>query len=123
MPAVSRAMSAHIEFLYWNECPSHERALVLLQEAMARHRLSPDQLEVRQIVDEPQAQRERFVGSPTIRIDGDDITPPPEDQPYALSCRLYRHRNGRPSPLPDFQDLDDALAAAGTLGSSKGDHQ
>ena len=55
--------------------------------------------------------QERFVGSPTIRVDGRDISPPPADEAPSLSCRIYRLRDGRPSPTPDPADLRDALAS------------
>jgi len=38
--------------------------------------------------------------------------PPGGDEPTGLTCRLYRRRDGRPSPTPDPADLRDALAAA-----------
>jgi hypothetical protein len=52
-----------------------------------------------------------FVGSPTIRIDGDDIVPP-GDEPTGLTCRIYHTRAGRISPLPDPADLRAALTRA-----------
>lgn len=61
---------------------------------------------------EAAADHERFVGSPTIRIDGDDIQPPGDDEPLGLSCRIYRLRDGRVSPTPDPEDVIDALERA-----------
>ena len=49
------------------------------------------------------------MGSPTIRIDGEDLFPPGEE-PAGLTCRIYRLRDGRVSPLPDPADLREALA-------------
>ena len=54
-----------------------------------------------EIATDEQARRERFFGSPTIRIDGEDVVPPAEGDPVGLSCRVYRLRDGRPSPTPD----------------------
>lgn len=117
-------MGASIEFIYWEQCPSHQRALTQLREAMGRYGLSDNQLEIRAIATDEQAVQERFVGSPTIRVDGRDVVEPDDGQPYVLGCRLYRHRDGRPSPLPDQRDLDDALAPlAGSPSSRKGEHQ
>ncbi len=97
-----------IEFLFWEGCPSHERALSQLREQMRELRLPESDLTVIEVKDAADAQRERFVGSPTIRIEGVDVSDP-EDQPYGLECRLYYHRDGRPSPLPDQDDLREAL--------------
>ena len=49
---------------------------------------------------------------PTIRIDGEDILPPGEEEAAGLTCRIYRLRDGRVSPTPDPDDLRDALARA-----------
>jgi len=70
-------------------------------------------LEVIEVTDEAEARRVGFPGSPTIRIDGEDLADPGPDVPLGLSCRVYRRRDGRVSPLPDREDLSQALRAAG----------
>lgn len=101
----------HVELLYWDGCPSHPRALADLRAAMSELGLDPEAVEVRRVDTEQQAARERFAGSPTIRIDGRDIRDP-GDEPYGLTCRIYNRRDGRISPTPDPLDLRDALRAA-----------
>jgi len=105
----------HVEFLWWDGCPSWERALERLRAEMADQGLDPAGIEIREVETEHAAEREGFVGSPTIRVDGRDVQPLGEE-PIGLTCRLYRLRDGRVSPLPDPADLRDALAAglAGT---------
>ena len=98
-----------IELLWWKGCPSWERALGELREAVAETGLDPDSIVVRHVDSEPEAAEEQFVGSPTIRIDGHDIQPP-GDEPAGLNCRVYRLRDGRYSPTPDPADLRDALS-------------
>lgn len=73
--------------------------------------LDPDSIVVREIETDAEAERESFPGSPTIRIDGEDVQPP-GDNPIGLSCRVYRLRDGRTSPLPDREDVEEALRAA-----------
>ena len=105
-----------VELLWWRECPSWERALAELREEMLALGLDPASVEVREVATEEAAEREGFVGSPTIRIDGRDLQPP-KDEPAGLTCRVYRLRDGRHSPLPDRADVRDALAArAGVVG-------
>ena len=58
------------------------------------------EIEVIKVETDEQAQHLRFIGSPTIRVDGQDIDPPPPDAYYALTCRAYRLDDGRISPLP-----------------------
>lgn len=99
----------HVELLYWSQCPSWQRAQKQLLEAMTEVGLSPDHLERREITTIEAAQKERFYGSPTVRVDGKDIQSPVPGSQIGLSCRIYRHRDGRISPLPDPQDIHKAL--------------
>jgi hypothetical protein len=89
-----------VEFLYWADCPSHERALALLREVMAEVQIQAP-IEITEIKTETEAEQYQFYGSPTIRVNGADIAPLTEYsiQP-SLTCRAYRHANGRISPLP-----------------------
>jgi hypothetical protein len=100
-----------VELLYWEGCPSHTKALEELKEAMADVGCDPGGVVVREVATEAQASAERFVGSPTVRIDGVDVQPPGEE-PVGLTCRIYRRRDGRVSPTPDPADLRDALRRA-----------
>jgi hypothetical protein len=83
-----------------------------VREVMAGQGLDPESLVVTEIKTEADAENEGFHGSPTIRIAGDDLQPAEEDEPIGLSCRVYRHWDGRPSPLPDPDDVRDALIRA-----------
>jgi hypothetical protein len=98
-----------VELLWWKGCPSWTQTLADLQAAAAEAGLEPDRIVVREIDDDAHAEAERFVGSPTIRVDGRDILPPDHEDPPSLTCRVYRLRDGRISPTPDPEDLRDAL--------------
>lgn len=98
--------------LWWEGCPSWGQALEQLRAAMSEAGLDPGAIELREVPTEDQARTHRFVGSPTIRIDGRDVQPPPDGEPLGLTCRVYRLRDGRFSPTPDPADLRDALARA-----------
>ncbi len=97
-----------VELLWWSGCPSWEEAIELVREEMAATGLDPERLEVREVHTDGEAEREGFVGSPTIRVDGRDVQDP-GDEPAGLTCRVYRLRDGRISALPDPADLRDAL--------------
>jgi hypothetical protein len=105
------SVAPRVELLWWRGCPSWGRARELLREEMAALGMDPGAVEVREVVTEADAERERFAGSPTIRVEGRDVQPPGEE-PAGLTCRIYRLRDGRVSPLPDRADVRDALAAA-----------
>ena len=100
-----------VELLFWDGCPSHPQALEELRAAMAELGLDPDQVLVREVDSERLADRERFVGSPTIRVAGADIQDP-GDEPVGLTCRVYRLRDGRISPPPDPATVREALETA-----------
>jgi len=100
-----------VELLFWDGCPSYPRALDELRAAMAQEGLDPGTVVVREIGMQADATRERFVGSPTIRVDGVDVRPL-VGEPVGLTCRVYYRRDGRISPTPDPADVRDALAAA-----------
>jgi hypothetical protein len=84
----------------------------MLREAMKEAGLDPESIEVREVDTEASAEREEFVGSPTIRVEGRDVQAPSEGEPTGLACRVYRRRDGRTSPLPDPEDLRDVLRTA-----------
>ena len=102
-------MDPVVELLWWEECPSWERALETLRVEMDAAGIDPSALAVTEIETEEDAGRQGFPGSPTIRVRGRDIQPPGPDQPIGLTCRVYRRRDGRVSPLPDPEDIRDAL--------------
>jgi hypothetical protein len=97
-----------VELLWWEGCPSHPQALEDLRAAMREQGLDPQSVEVREVRTEADAEREGFIGSPTIRVDGRDVVPP-AGEPTGLSCRVYHLRDGRVSPVPDPEDLREAL--------------
>jgi hypothetical protein len=100
-----------VELLWWRGCPSAQPAIELVREEMERLGLASSALSVREVRDQADAERERFVGSPTIRVDGRDMQDP-GDEPLGLTCRVYRLADGRVSALPDRADVSAALAAA-----------
>ena len=93
-----------VELLYWAGCPSHPAALADLRAALG----DGVAVTAREVITEDQAIAEGFPGSPTIRVDGEDLFP--SFEPPSLSCRIYRLADGRFSPTPDPGLLREALA-------------
>lgn len=105
------APSPRVELLWWSGCPIWEEAVALVRREMEGAGLDPQKLEVREVSTDAEAEGEKFVGSPTIRVDERDIADPGEE-PVGLTCRVYRLRDGRISALPDREDVRDALRRA-----------
>src|SRR3954471_22789561 len=83
-----------IELLYFDGCPSHEAFLPRLRELLARAGVDAPVAE-RRVESDTDAQRERFLGSPTLRVDGVDVDPDAgERTDCGLKCRLYRTEEG-----------------------------
>jgi hypothetical protein len=99
-----------IELLWWEGCPSTPSALAELRAALAELGVDPDLVELREVSADGEARQLGFVGSPTIRVDGDDLFPPGDDEPAGLNCRVYHLRDGRVSPTPDPVLLREALS-------------
>ena len=97
-----------IELLWWEGCPSYPQALHELRGILDDEGVL-EEVDLIQVHDDEQARRECFPGSPTIRIDGEDLVPPGEGEPFSLTCRIYRLRDGRISPTPDPDDVRDAV--------------
>ena len=93
--------SVTVEVLYFDGCPNNEGLLPRLRELLAQAGL-PAEVGLRRIADDEAAQRERFLGSPTVRVNGRDIEPGAERRTdYGLSCRLYRTSDGLAGQPPD----------------------
>jgi hypothetical protein len=78
-----------VEVLYVSECPSHLEAVKLVKDVLAAEGVPTNILEVL-VTDEGMAGELKFLGSPTIRINGRDIAGESQTaKNFALSCRLY----------------------------------
>jgi hypothetical protein len=95
-----------VELLWWEGCPSYPEARELLEDVLAG-RAEVDMREVRNQTD---AEALGFPGSPTIRIDGRDIDPAGASASPSLSCRIYYLPDGRVSPVPSREQLEEALS-------------
>jgi len=95
-----------LEVLYFDGCPSHERLMPTLRELAAAH----DAELVQWRVETPErAQEARFLGSPSVRVDGRDVEPGSETRTdYGLKCRLYRSSAGQ-SGVPPCEWIEHAL--------------
>jgi hypothetical protein len=100
-----------VTFLYFEDCPSHELALARLHQVLDEENIEAE-VEIVRVETEAQAEQWHFVGSPTIRVEGRDIDPPPPSVQFTLACRPYRREDGRISPLPPPELIRRGVRAA-----------
>ena len=96
-----------VTFQYIDDCPSHEQALARLRKVLDEEGVSV-KIDIIKIESEQQAKLLRFVGSPTILVNDNDIDPQTNDH-YGLACRAYRLEDGRISPLPSEEMIRRAI--------------
>lgn len=100
-PGTARHRAGRIEVLYFDGCPSTDAFLPRLRELVVRVG-AEDRLELRAVETIDAAERERFLGSPSVRIDGRDIEPGADDRTdYGMKCRLYRTAGGMRGEPPE----------------------
>jgi len=77
-----------VEILYVDDCPGHARLLPTVQRLAE---LAGAELRQQRIRNSREAERERFLGSPTVRVNGRDVEPGASARTdYGLKCRIYR---------------------------------
>lgn len=78
-----------VEVLSVPDCPTHAAAVKLVTDILISERVAARVHEI-VVADAKTAAALRFLGSPTIRINGSDVAgEPPRDATFGLACRLY----------------------------------
>lgn len=97
-----------VELLYFEGCPGHEALLPRVRELVG----DAVEIQLRQVGSPEEANAERFLGSPTLRIDGQDVEPGAgERTDFGMKCRLYRSAEGQ-SHAPADEWIRRALGVA-----------
>jgi hypothetical protein len=102
-----------VELLFFDGCPDIERLspLVAPLADAAGARVVHRRVETHQ-----EAEAQRFLGSPTVRVDGVDVEPGAEQRSdYGLKCRLYQTAAGL-TVTPEEDWVRDALQRATSSG-------
>ena len=98
-----------VELLYFDGCPSHERLLPTVERLVDE---AGGELRVRAVETLEAAEAERFLGSPTLRVNGVDVEPGAGDRTdFGLKCRIYRSDEGQ-SGVPPEAWISAALGGA-----------
>jgi hypothetical protein len=103
-----------VEILYFEGCPNHKSARALVERVAAVLRVEPA-IELVEVADPDAAADLRFLGSPTIRVDGRDVEPGAEERhEFVFACRVYRSERGL-AGQPDAAWIRDALTRGGKM--------
>lgn len=83
-----------IEFLYFEDCPFYKKAEEVLDQVLLEADLRTNVVK-KNIATSDMARAEKFVGSPSIRVNGLDIDPAGRNSTtYARMCRVYWIKGG-----------------------------
>lgn len=83
-----------IEVLTFVGCPNAQPTIELVERVFLELGANGELLLV-QVKDADEAEAQRFLGSPTVRVDGRDIEPGADERTdFAFSCRIYRTEHG-----------------------------
>lgn len=78
-----------VEILYISGCPNYPPAVSLAREALKQEGVLAEVVEV-EVKDAERAQDVGFLGSPTIRVDGQDVEPSARSaNAFGFTCRTY----------------------------------
>lgn len=104
-----------VELLWFDGCPNHAATRRVVEQVLASRGLDPAMLESIR-VDALSVDRVKFPGSPTIRVNGEDVEPHFRDPgSYSLSCRVYptaQGLRGRPEIAWVERAIDDVISMA-----------
>lgn len=80
-----------VEVLHTDVCPFWEETLKIVAELIKELNLTATVRKIK-IMNEEEAKRYRFPGSPTVRINGVDVDPSTRKAEGFVGCRIYRYK-------------------------------
>ncbi len=101
-----------IELLYFKGCPSFQPTLSLLQQVLDEENI-PAKVRTIPVESEESAVEYRFRGSPSIRVEGQDIELEARTATdFGMKCRIYDN-DGVPGGVPNKNMICDAICEVG----------
>jgi hypothetical protein len=106
-------MTPRVEILSFPGCPNRDAVRRLVEQIADDLHLEVEIDDV-EVLDGESADELRFLGSPTVRVNGHDVEPGADlRDDFALACRVYRGAHGL-SGQPDAIWIRDALGTTAT---------
>ena len=100
-----------VDILYFDGCPNWQETRALVERIAEELAVEPA-VRLFEVRDGDAAIEHRFLGSPTVRVDGADVEPGAEARrDFVFACRVYRTESGF-SGQPDEAWIRAALAQA-----------
>ena len=98
----------HVDILYFDGCPHYRETLELVRDLVRK--LDVDvEIETTEVESDRQARELEFRGSPSVRVDGEDVQPGVEDRTtIGRGCRVYSTPEGT-SGVPPAEMIEQAL--------------
>ena len=98
-----------VEILYFEGCPNVDTTIDRIRTARAEARLPAAGAVMIPVTTEEEARARRFLGSPTVRVDGLDVEVRARERTdFALQCRVYES-SGRLECAPPVDWIRAAL--------------
>ena len=88
------AASPIVELLYFEGCPNHHAARQLVERIAIEEGAVAD-VRLVEVSSPEEAEALRFLGSPTVRVNGRDVEPGADERDdFMLACRVYQTESG-----------------------------
>ena len=100
-----------VEILYFSGCPNHVPAVDRVREVLEQEGTPENVVEV-EVKDAATARQVGFLGSPSVRIDGQDVEPAARGaRAFGMMCRTYID-GGRRAGVPPLEWIRAAVREA-----------
>jgi hypothetical protein len=84
------AGSRTVEILFFAGCPNVARTREMVENVSAAAGVLSE-LRLTEVTSQAEAERLRFLGSPSVRVGGRDVEPGADERKtFVLACRIYR---------------------------------
>ncbi len=101
--------NVEIEIIFFEGCPNSDVALERAREAVALEGVAAN-VRMIEILGTDDAITRRFLGSPTIQVDGEDVELAARVRnDYGFMCRTYRDSDGHVAGAPSVELISTAI--------------
>jgi hypothetical protein len=102
-------MRPQVDILYFQGCPNWQQTRALVERLSLELQINVD-LHLVEVLDHEAAVSSRFLGSPSVRVNGADVEPGADARhDFVYACRVYRSERGL-TGQPDEAWIRAALA-------------